>query len=124
MLAGDKDNDGVLQLHEIFGLNLKHANLVTLSACETALCKIQGGEDWAGMSRGFIYAGTPSILATLWSVEDKSTSILIKNFYENWLQKGMSKPAALRQAQFDLKSIPQYSHPYYWAPFVTIGDWK
>jgi len=124
LLAGDKDNDGVLQLHEIFGLNLKQANLVTLSACETALCKIQGGEDWAGMSRGFIYAGTPSILATLWSVEDKSTSILMKNFYENWLQKGMTKPAALRQAQLDLKAIPEYSHPYYWAPFVMIGDWR
>ncbi|MEI6125078.1 MAG: tetratricopeptide repeat protein [Pseudomonadota bacterium] len=124
LLAGDKDNDGVLQLHEIFGLNLKQANLVTLSACETALCKIQGGEDWAGMSRGFIYAGTPSILATLWSVEDKSTSIIIKNFYENWLVKGMSKPSALRQAQLDLKAIPEYSHPYYWAPFVMIGDWR
>ncbi|MCX8043530.1 MAG: CHAT domain-containing protein, partial [Desulfobacterota bacterium] len=124
LLAGDRDNDGILQLHEIFGLNLRQASLVTLSACETALCKVQGGEDWAGMSRGFIFAGTPAILATLWSVEDKSTSILIKSFYENWLHKGMSKPAALRQAQRELKAIPEYRHPYYWAPFVMIGDWR
>jgi len=124
LLAADADNDGILQMHEIYGMNLRQANLVTLSACETALCKIQGGEDWAGMSRGFIYAGTPSILATLWSVDDKSTAILMKNFYTNWLQKGMTKPAALRQAQLDLKAIPEYSHPFYWAPFVMIGDWR
>ena len=124
LLAADADNDGILQMHEIYGMNLRQANLVTLSACETALCKIQGGEDWAGMSRGFIYAGTPSILATLWSVDDKSTAILMKNFYTNWVTKGMSKPAALRQAQLDLKAIPEYSHPYFWAPFVMIGDWR
>jgi len=121
LLAKDKDNDGYLQVHEIFGLDLKNANLVTLSACETALCKIQGGDDLVGLSRGFIYAGTPSILATLWDVDDKSTSILMEHFYENW-QKGMSKPEALRQAQIELKKT--YKHPYYWAPFVMIGDWR
>ena len=124
LLAADADNDGELQVHEIFGMNLRKANLITLSACETALCKVRGGEDWVGLSRGFIYAGTPSILATLWSVDDKSTAILMKNFYSNWLKKGMTKPAALRQAQLDLKAIPEYSHPFYWAPFVMIGDWR
>ncbi len=124
LLAQDGDDDGLLRVPDVFGLNLQKANLVTLSACETALTKVRGGEDWAGMSRGFIYAGTPSILATLWSVDDKSTAILMKNFYTNWLTKGMSKPAALRQAQLDLKAIPEYSHPFYWAPFVMIGDWR
>ena len=124
LLAKEGEDDGVLRVPDVFGLNLQKANLVTLSACETALTKVRGGEDWAGMSRGFIYAGTPSILATLWSVDDKSTAILLKNFYTNWLTKGMSKPAALRQAQLALKSIPEYSHPFYWAPFVMIGDWK
>ena len=124
LLAHDGNNDGLLRIPDVFGLNLQEANLVTLSACETALSKVRGGEDWAGMSRGFIYAGTPSILATLWSVDDKSTAILMQNFYKNWLKKGMSKPAALRQAQLALKSIPEYSHPFYWAPFVMIGDWK
>ena len=124
LLAKWGEDDGVLRVPDVFGLNLQKANLVTLSACETALSKVRGGEDWAGMSRGFIYAGTPTILATLWSVDDKSTAILMKNFYTNWLQKGMTKPAALRQAQLDIKAMPEYSHPYYWAPFVMIGDWR
>ncbi len=124
LLAKDKDNDGYLQVHEIFGMNLENANLVTLSACETALSKIQGGDDLVGLSRGFIYAGTPSILATLWNVDDRSTSILMKHFYENWQEKGMSKPEALRQAQITLKNMPDYKHPYYWAAFEMVGDWR
>ena len=123
LLAKGGDNDGILQVHELFGLNLKNANLVVLSACDTALSKIQGGDDLVGLSRGFIYAGTPSLMATLWQVDDRSTSMLMKRFYENWLQKGLSKPEALRQAQLSIKSMPGYEHPYYWAPFIIIGDW-
>jgi CHAT domain-containing protein len=96
---------------------------VTLSACETALSKIQGGDDLVGLSRGFIYAGTPSLLATLWKVDDASTAKLMELFYGNW-KKGMTKPEALRQAQLTLKSMPQYRHPFYWAPLVMIGDWR
>jgi CHAT domain-containing protein len=123
LLTRDKENDGFLQVHEIFSLDLKNANLVTLSACDTALAKIQGGDDLVGLSRGFIYAGTPSLLATLWEVDDQSTALLMETFYKNWL-KGMGKPEALRQAQLALKEMPQYSHPYYWAGFVMIGDWQ
>lgn len=122
LLAKDQENDGYLQVHEIFGLNLGKANLVTLSACETALGKIQGGDDMVGLSRGFIYAGTPSILATLWKVDDKSTALFMEKFYANW-QEGMSKPEALRQAQTSIRNMSAYEHPYYWAPFVMIGDW-
>ena len=124
LLTKDADNDGYLQVHEIFGLDLRNANLVVLSACETALSKIYGGDDLVGLSRGFIYAGTPSLLATLWEVEDHSTAILIEEFYKNWQKKGMSKPKALQQAQVALKSMPQYQHPFYWAPFIMIGDWR
>jgi CHAT domain-containing protein len=123
LLAKDEENDGYLQVHEIFGMDLSAANLVALSACETALSKIQGGDDLVGLSRGFIYAGTPSLLATLWKVDDPATAKLMEYFYKNW-EKGMSKPEALRQAQIELKGIPQYRHPYYWAPFVMIGDWQ
>jgi len=123
LLAKDADNDGYLQLHEIFSINLQNANLVTLSACETALSKIYSGDDLVGLSRGFIYAGAPSILATLWSVEDRSTALLIQRFYENWKIRGLSKPEALREAQLYLKSQPQFNHPFYWAPYVIIGDW-
>ncbi len=122
-LTKDEENDGYLQVHEVFEMDLPNANLVTLSACETALSKIQGGDDLVGLSRGFIYAGTPSLLATLWKVDDASTARLMKMFYENW-NNGMSKPEALRQAQIALRSLPEYQHPYYWAPFVMIGDWR
>jgi len=126
LLAPDPkgENDGVLQVHEIFGMNLPAASLVTLSACETALGKIQGGDDMVGLSRGFIYAGTPSLLATLWAVDDRATGVLMENFYENWQKKGMSKPEALRQAQLSLRRKTEYSHPFYWAGFQMIGDWR
>ena len=123
LLAKDEENDGYLQVHEIFGMDLRNANLVTLSACDTALSKIFGGDDLVGLARGFIYAGTPSLLATLWKVDDPATAKLMEYFYKNWKQ-GMSKPEALRQAQIALKNIPEFKHPYYWAPFVMIGDWK
>ncbi|MCP4350126.1 MAG: tetratricopeptide repeat protein [Desulfobacterales bacterium] len=123
LLSKDRTNDGQLQVHELFGMNLRNANLVVLSACDTALSRIYGGDDLVGLARGFIYAGTPSILATLWEVDDRSTSILMKKFYENWYKKGMSKPEALRKAQLSVKSMPGYEHPFYWAPFVMIGDW-
>jgi len=123
LLTKDDENDGYLQVHEIFEMDLKNANLVTLSACETALSKIQGGDDLVGLSRGFIYAGTPSILATLWKVDDASTSKLMEIFYRNW-KSGMSKAEALRTAQQAVKGMKGYEHPYYWAPFIMIGDWK
>ena len=123
LLSRDSDNDGYLQVHEIFGLDLSNANLVVLSACETALSQIYSGDDLVGLSRGFIYAGTPCLLATLWKVDDRATSILMKVFYENWHKRDMNKTEALRKAQLALKSMPQYRHPYYWAPFIMIGDW-
>ncbi|MEW6600673.1 MAG: CHAT domain-containing protein [Nitrospirota bacterium] len=127
LLARDGENDGFLQVHEIFDMDLKNANLVTLSACETALSKIQGGDDLVGLSRGFIYAGTPSILATLWKVDDASTAALMEDFYRNWKQ-GISKPEALRRAQIkwmrQSRGNREYSHPFYWAPFEMIGDWR
>jgi len=124
LLSKDADNDGYLQVHEIFGLDLRNANLVVLSACDTGLSKIYGGDDLVGLSRGFIYAGTPSLIATLWEVADRSTAILMKEFYKNWYTKGLSKPEALRQAQLKLKAMPEYRHPFYWAPFIIIGDWR
>jgi len=123
LLTRDDENDGYLQVHEVFEMDLKNANLVTLSACETALSKIQGGDDLVGLSRGFIYAGTPSILATLWKVDDASTSKLMEIFYRNW-KSGMSKAEALRTAQEAMRGMKGYEHPFYWAPFIMIGDWK
>jgi CHAT domain-containing protein/tetratricopeptide (TPR) repeat protein len=124
LLAKEGDDDGRLRVHEVFGLNLKSANLVTLSACETALGEISSGDDMVGLSRAFLYAGTPSLLATLWEVEDTSTALVMEFFYDNWRNKKMSKPEALRQAQLSLKAMPEYRHPFFWAAFVLIGDWR
>ncbi|MCD4676237.1 MAG: CHAT domain-containing protein, partial [Desulfobacula sp.] len=124
LMTKDHENDGILQVHEIFGLNLKGSKIVVLSACETAIGKIFGGDDLVGLSRGFFYAGAASILGTLWEVDDQSTSILMNKFYENWQKKGMRKAEALRMAQAYIKSNPKYSHPFFWAPFTIIGDWN
>ena len=124
LLSKDTENDGYLQVHEIFGLNLRNTNLVILSACDTAISKIYNGDDLVGLSRAFIYAGTPTLLATLWSVDDRSTYILMKDFYNYWHNQGLDKIEALRKAQNSLKAMPIYSHPFYWAPFIIIGDWQ
>ena len=123
-LGKDDKNDGRLELREIFQLNLKAAGLVTLSACETATSKVQGGDEVVGLSRGFLYAGSPSLLAALWPVDDRSVSLLMRDFYGNWRARGMSKTQALRQAQRKLKAEARYASPYFWAPFVLIGDWQ
>ncbi|MGD2185259.1 MAG: CHAT domain-containing protein [Desulfobacterales bacterium] len=124
LLSKDAENDGYLQVHEIFGLNFSNTNLVILSACDTAISKIYNGDDLVGLSRAFIYAGTPTLLATLWSVDDRSTYILMKDFYHYWHNQGLDKIEALRRAQNSLKAMPGYSHPFYWAPFILIGDWQ
>ena len=124
LLAKDIENDGYLQVHEIFGLDLKGTDLVVLSACDTAISKIFGGDDLVGLSRGFIYAGAKSILSTLWEVDDMSTSIFINEFYKNWQINKMDKAAAIRKAQIYVKSLPNYNHPFYWASFILIGSWN
>jgi CHAT domain-containing protein/tetratricopeptide (TPR) repeat protein len=121
--AAAAGRDGFLQVHEIFGLNLKNANIVTLSACETGLAAITGGDDLVGLSRAFIYAGAPRVVVSLWTVSDVSTGELMKMFYAG--MDGAAAPAAaLRAAQLELKSNPDFAHPFFWAPFQMIGDWR
>jgi CHAT domain-containing protein len=133
------------------------ANLVVLSGCDTGLGKLSTGDELVGLTRAFIYAGTPSVVASLWSVDDSSTAQLMASFYRNL--KTMSKVEALRQAQLELirgegrsdllarrgvggigrlgevlrvkndspSSVSvsvSTSHPYFWAPFILVGDGK
>jgi len=119
-LAEDPDNDGLLKVYEVFEMEMD-AYLTVLSACETALGKWRKGDELTSFSRAFIYAGTPSVLASLWKVTDISTATLMNQFY-TYLQKGQNKAQALRNAQIGLKS--QYNNPFFWAPFILIGDWK
>jgi len=159
LLAKSDKEDGRLEVREIFGMDLK-ASLVVLSACETGLGKLSSGDELVGLTRAFIYAGTPSVVASLWNVEDSSTAALMASFYKNL--KTMSKVEALRQAQLNLirgnvnsdllarrgiggvgklgetpsvqlpapssdphaPSSVSTSHPYFWAPFILVGDGK
>jgi len=116
LLAGEKPGADVLTLGDLYSLRL-NADLVTLSACETGLGKLHNGDDVVGLTRGFLYAGSSSIVASLWQVDDLATSLLMTQFYANL--KKMDKRDALRQAQLATKK--QYPHPFYWAAFQLTG---
>jgi CHAT domain-containing protein len=94
------------------------ANLVTLSACETGLSKIANGDDLVGLTRGFLYAGASSIVASLWKVDDLATAYLMIRFYRGMQQT--DKQDALRKAQLETRR--KYPHPYYWASFQLTGS--
>ena len=116
--------DGFLRLHEIYNLKLP-AELVVLSACQTALGKEVRGEGLIGLTRGFMYAGTPRVVASLWKVDDKATAELMKRFYQAMLGAQHLRPAAaLRAAQIEMIKLKDWEDPYYWAAFVLQGEWK
>jgi CHAT domain-containing protein/Tfp pilus assembly protein PilF len=116
--------DGFLRLQDIYNLKLS-AELVVLSACQTGLGKEIKGEGLIGLTRGFMYAGAPRVVASLWKVDDRATSELMKRFYQGMLGPEALKPAgALRQAQLSIWKQKQWREPYYWAAFVLQGEWK
>ncbi|NEO15426.1 MULTISPECIES: tetratricopeptide repeat protein [unclassified Moorena] len=119
-LLEDTQHDGSLEVHEVYGLDLTSTtNLVVLSACQTNIGKLSRGDEVVGLNRAFLYAGTPTIIASLWNVDDAATGLLMKQFYSHW-QGGMNKAEALQQAQKDLRET--YPHPYFWAAFSLTGD--
>lgn len=116
-----KTEDGSLFAGEIYNLHL-NADLVTLSACQTGLGKIQKGEGVVGLSRALVYAGSRNVIVSFWNVADESTAILMKDFYRNILQSpGSHYNAALHEAKLNMLRSGSYSAPFYWAPFVLIG---
>lgn len=117
-LARDGKADGKLQADEIFGLDIK-ADLVVLSACQTGLGDIRSGDDVVGMNRAFIFAGTHSLMSSLWRVSDVSTAIMMKQFYRNYTT--YDKAESLTRAMKHVKN--RYPHPGYWGAFVLTGDY-
>lgn len=115
--------DGFLRLKDIYGLSLP-VDLVVLSACRTALGKEVKGEGLIGLTQGFMYAGAPRVMASLWKVDDDATAELMKRFYQKMLTDGTSPAAALKAAQQSMAAQKQWSSPYYWAGFVLQGDWR
>jgi CHAT domain-containing protein len=118
-----KSQDGFLRLHEIYNLQF-NADLVVLSACETGLGKEIKGEGLIGLTRGFMYSGTPRVVASLWNVDDLATAELMKLFYQGMLKDGLPAGAALRAAQLELFRQKRWASPYFWAGFVLHGEWK
>ena len=118
-----RPQDGYLRLNEIYNLKL-NADLVVLSACQTGLGKEVKGEGLIGLTRGFMYAGAPRIVASLWQVNDAATAELMKRFYRGMLKEKLRPAAALRQAQLELMKKPAWKSPYYWGAFVLQGEWK
>ncbi|MBD3410683.1 MAG: CHAT domain-containing protein [Ignavibacteriales bacterium] len=120
-LAPDEQgNDGRLELHEIYNVDLTNTDLVVMSACETALAQIKKNDDMVGLVRGFLYTGVPSVVASLWKVDDNATYQLMTKFYM-YLKQGDAKIDALRKAQRDMIDDPKFDHPFYWAAFALNG---
>jgi CHAT domain-containing protein len=118
--SSDKE-DGFLTMPEIFDLKLK-ADLVVLSACKTGLGKRIRGEGVIGISRAFLCAGASSVLVSLWNVYDRSSAEFMKSFYSAMEKDHKNKADALREARLEMIRGKKFSHPYYWAPFVLIGN--
>lgn len=113
--------DGFLRLRDIYGLRLP-VELVVLSACRTGLGQEVRGEGLIGLTRGFMYAGAPRVIASLWKVDDNATAELMRRFYEKMLKEGMSPAAALGAAQAEMSEHQLWSHPYNWAGFILQGE--
>jgi len=117
LLSPGEEHDGNLEVYELFTMDID-ADMVVLSACQTALGHLTRAEELVGLVRAFMYAGTPTVISSLWVIKDESTAYLMTEFYKN-LNK-YSKAEALRRAQ--LQTMKEYPSPYHWASFVLIGD--
>ena len=123
-LAPDRQHDGRLEAHEVFGLKLV-ADLVVLSACQTALASgaaadVPAGDDWVGLSRAFLTAGAKNVMASLWAVQDRATATLMQRFYEHY-RDGADPARTLAAAQRAMLAVPATANPYYWAGFEVVG---
>ncbi len=118
-----KTQNGLLQLHDIYGLRL-NADLVVLSGCQTGLGEELSGEGLVGLTQGFLYAGSRSVMVSLWPVEDKATAELMADFYRAMLKDNLAPAVALRQAKLKMLQNNQSRPPYYWAAFVIQGEYR
>ena len=121
MTRDGKAQNGFITLQDVYQLRAP-VSVVVLSACETGLGQDVRGEGLIGLTRGFMYAGASSVVASLWKVDDEATAELMKRFYKNMLEDGMTPATALREAQNSFRQHPIWSAPYYWAGFTLQGD--
>ena len=121
--GGQRREDGFWHAYEIYREHLP-AELVVLSACETALGEQIPGEGLMGLTRAFMNAGAPRVMVSLWRVDDQATAALMGSFYEHLLARRLPPPAALRAAKNFVRSHGKWESPYYWAGFVLQGEWR
>jgi CHAT domain-containing protein len=112
-----------MALHDICTLDLS-AELTVLSACQTALGKDIKGEGLVGVTYSFMSAGSKSVVASLWKVDDQATASLMSDFYDSMLRQGLPPVAALRAAKLKIMADKRWNKPYYWAGFVFQGDYE
>ena len=122
VFAPEGMDDGYLHSLEILAMDLDRP-MIVLSACESALGKLERGEGVVGLTRSFLAAGSRGVVASLWPVSDESTAELMSNFYDA-LWRRYSAAESLRQARARMLDSGEWGHPYYWAPFVAIGTEK
>jgi CHAT domain-containing protein len=120
---GGGARDGFVRTGDVFGLTL-NADLVVLSACQTALGQERLGEGLVGLTRAFLHAGATRVLASLWMVPDGATAELMRRFYRGLLEQGLPAATALSQAQRSMAREPRWSNPYHWAGFTLQGPWE
>jgi CHAT domain-containing protein len=118
-----RPQNGFLRLYDLYNLKLS-ADLVVLSACQTALGKEIRGEGLVGLTRGFMYAGAPRVVASLWQIDDRATAEFMKRFYEGLLGQKLRPAAALRAAQASMSKDSRWHQPHYWAAFTLQGEWR
>jgi CHAT domain-containing protein len=121
--ANGRPQNGFLRLYDLYNLKLS-ADLVVLSACQTALGKDVRGEGLVGLTRGFMYAGAPRVVASLWQIDDRASAEFMKRFYEGLLGQKLRPAAALRAAQVSMQKDPRWHAPHYWAAFTLQGEWR
>jgi CHAT domain-containing protein/tetratricopeptide (TPR) repeat protein len=118
-----RPREGFLRLRDVYDLDLA-ADLVVLSGCQTALGKEIRGEGLLGLTRGFLYAGAPRVVASLWWIDDRATAALMAMFYRGMWSEGLRPAAALRKARLSLARQHRFRDPSYWGAFVLQGDWR
>lgn len=115
--------DSSLRLHDLFDLQL-NADLVVLSACQTALGRPVRGEGLVGLPQGWFYAGASRLIVSFWNIDDRATAELMKRTYQGILVQGLKPSAALHRAQLTMKSDSEWREPYFWAGFTLQGEWN
>lgn len=122
-LAPEGGDDGFLEAREVYGLRLDSVSLVTLSACESGLGRIARGDEILGFTRSFLTAGASTLLVSLWPVADDSTELLMTTLYRA-LADGKPAAGAMRDGQLAVLGQRRFAHPFFWAPFDLMGDWR